>query len=558
MDSSSPDRPATKGSGATTRDARRGGWFVIVAGLVLALVLALRLTAAVMDATLSSDVLYSYVFATDVLAGKYPLSGWTLPGAPYFFPDIFFHLPMLAALGPGGESFAAYAAGSGLVLIGLVAAVARWWHGCRPQTAWLAGVLAVNAALALQFLPRHGPVVWLLVQPAYHGGALLVGLALVAFTGRLLRAPAPTRWLWFDMCALLVATLCSDALVLVQFAGPLCTTVWWLERRAGAPTGTLRRLGKLFLAAAVGAVAVRLGLALVSWGYFYQLGFRQVPTPGVLLHATGKFLGEAAAELVPRAWGWSAGFAAWLVLLAADLWRSAPAADSRARAWHGLVALSTGGMVAVVVFTGFWKDWGNVRYLLNLLFLPLAVVAIAVARRVAVGGWLGGGRAVALTCGLAGVAVGAALSLDPAGWRFRPTPASRDFEAAVARHSLHRGLAGYWQADLLNVLGGTARLNTLKPDAHPYFWCNNAFWFFEPPAPDGTLRWPSYDFVLTAELDRAAVLARFGAPAEIVHEGAWEMFIYDAAGQARIRAALSPEIVEKLGPGRLRGLRLDP
>ena len=69
------------------------------------------------------------------------------------------------------------------------------------------------------------------------------------------------------------------------------------------------------------------------------------------------------------------------------------------------------------------------------------------------------------------------------------------------------------------------------------------------------MRWPVYDFVLTADLDRAAVLARFGEPAQVVKEGAWEIFIYDAAGQARIGAALAPEIVEKLGPARLRGLR---
>jgi len=208
--------------------------------------------------------------------------------------------------------------------------------------------------------------------------------------------------------------------------------------------------------------------------------------------------------------------------------------------------------------SGWWKNWSNGRYLLNVLLLPTVVTAMAVARSAAAEPWLRGRRAALLALGLAGAAAGVAGTIDPAGWSFRPTRASRDLAAAIARHGLHHGLAGYWQTNLLNTLGGpsaTPRLGQLKADAHPYFWCNNAFWYFNPPTPDGELHWPVYDFVLTAELDRVAVLARFGPPAEVVGEGAGEIFIYDAAGQARIRAALVPEVVEQLGPVRLHGLR---
>ena len=531
------------------------GWPVVVAGLVLAVVLALRLAAGVMNRTLSSDVLYSYVLAADALAGKYPLAGWTLPGAPYLFPDVLLHLPVLALTGPGGGSFAVCTALCTVLLVGLVAAVARGWTGCRRPTAWLAGVLAVNAALALQFLPRHGPVLWLLVQPGFHGGVMLMGLALVAFTGRMLREPGPGRGLWLVMGAMLAATLCSDTLVFVQFVGPLLVTVWWWEWRGGVWSGSLGRLAALCGWAVVGAIVVRLGLELGSYGYFYQLGFRQTPTPAVLWHATGKFVGERADDLAPRAWGWGVGLLAWLALLATEIRRPSRTSAAGGRALHVLVGLSAGGMVAVLVFTGFWKGWENVRYLLNVLFLPFVIVAIAVARSPVAERWLYGGRARLLAFALAAAAGGVGWTLDPSGWRFQPTPASRDFAALVARHGLHHGLAGYWQSNLLNTLAGPARLNALKPDARPYFWCNNAFWYFEPPASDGMMRWPVYDFVLTADLDRAAVLARFGEPAQVVKEGAWEIFIYDAAGQARIGAALAPEIVEKLGPARLRGLR---
>ncbi len=540
----------------TLRPAAGAGGWVIFAGLALVVVLALRLTAVALNDSLSSDVIYSYLLSADVLGGKFPLSGWSFGGAPFFFPDFLIQLPALAATGPGGASFAVFAVVYGLALAGAVAAVARWWAGCRPAVAWLAGVLAANSVFALQFFPQHVPVLWLLPLPGYHGGTLLNGLALVAFAGRLLRGPTPDRWLWFAAGGGLVAGLCSDSLLLVQFVGPLAVAVWWLERRGGARAGVARQFAVFCAAALAGTLLVRLGLAFGGWGYYYRLGFRQTPTPTVLWHAAGKFLHEVAGELGPRAWGWGVGLTAWLALLIVEVRRRNRAkADPRGLALHLFVALSIVGMVNVLLVVGFWKSWVNVRYLLNVLLLPPVVVAIAVARSSAAERLGHGRRAQVLALLLACTAGGVAATLDPAGWRFQPTPASRDFAAVVERHGLHHGLAGYWQANLLDVLGGSLRVNALKADAQPYFWCNNAYWYFDAPGPDGTLRWPVYDFILTAELDRAAVLARYGPPAEIVQEGGWEVFIYDAAGQARIRAALAPEVVEKLGPARLRGLR---
>jgi hypothetical protein len=248
------------------------------------------------------------------------------------------------------------------------------------------------------------------------------------------------------------------------------------------------------------------------------------------------------------------GIAAWLALLVADV-RRRRTTDARTLALHVFVAVSVVGMTDVLVFVGFWKSWVNVRYLLNVLLLPLVVVALTAARSGAAERMLRGWRARTLALVLAGAAGSVAWTIDPAGWRFQPTPASRDFARIVERHGLHHGLAGYWQANLLDVLGGELRLNSLKEDGRPYFWCNNTFWYFDAPEPDGTMRWPVYDFILTAGLDRAAVLARYGSPAEVVQEGAWEVFIYDAAGQARIRKLLAPEVVQQLGPARLRGLR---
>ena len=205
-------------------------------------------------------------------------------------------------------------------------------------------------------------------------------------------------------------------------------------------------------------------------------------------------------------------------------------------------------------------DWilegrgSNIRYLFNALVLPVVGLVLAITRSwpdrwrpPASAGW-----SFATCCFVAG---GLAFRFQPADWRLEPHPGLPRLGGLIARHHLHQGLAGYWEANLLDGLDETHPLNALLADGHPYFWCNNAFWYFAPPAPDGRLRWPVYDFILTAGLDREAVRARFGAPEEVVTEGAWEVFIYDAAGQERIRSLLAAEVVTKLGPARLRGLR---
>jgi hypothetical protein len=540
----------------------------VLAALALAVALALRLASVALNARLTSDELYSYLQASAIVAGKYPLSGWSFGGAPFFFPDFFIQVPALALAGPGGASFAVFAAVFVLALAGLVAAVARWWLRCRPLVAWWAGALAVNAALALQFLPQHLAVLWLLPLPGYHGGTLLNGLALVAFAGRLLGPPRPHRWVWVATSAVLFLGLCSDSLLLVQFVAPLLLAVWSLEKCGAAAPGIARRLALLAAGSVAAAVVVRLGLAEAGWGYYYRLGFRHTPTPPVLWHALGTFASETVRDLGPRAWGWGIGIAAWIGLALADTRSKKSAPDPRGLALHLLVVSSAAAMIAVLLFLGYWKSWVNVRYLLNALFLPLAAVAIAAARspaaeRLRRRGW----AAAWLALGLFGATTAVAFAIDPAGWHFQPTTGSRGYAKLVAGHHLHRGLAGYWQANLLNILGGAQeggrdasvepRLNALLPDGQPYFWCNNAFWYFDPPEPDGTLRWPDYDFILTNDLDRPALLERFGPPAEIVKEANWEALIYDTAGQARIKAALAHEVIQQLGP-RLKGLHAAP
>ena len=323
----------------------------------------------------------------------------------------------------------------------------------------------------------------------------------------------------------------------------------------------------------VAAIAVRLGLVAAGWGYYYKLGFRHNPTPAVLWHALGTFASESVRDLGPRAWGWGIGFAAWIGLALADF-RRKTAADPRGLALHLFIGASVVAMIAVLIFVGYWKSWVNVRYLLNVLLLPLALVAIATARSPAAA------RASAAPLGRWRPRASRSSARPPAlpPTPIRPVGISNPRSARAITRNLSppttctvdwpatgRPTCSMSSAPCPTALppcrmtppACPSRLNALLPDGHPYFWCNNAFWYFDPPSPDGTLRWPKYDFILTNDLDRPALLERFGPPAEIVKEGEWEALIYGTVGQARIKSALAPEVIQQLGP-RLEGLHMRP
>src|SRR5258708_36807 len=147
-------------------------WFL---GLVTVGLQALALATRYFQPWLSADYIYPQLFAEDLLAGRYPLSGWTLSSAPYFFPDMTV-ATVLRAVGGAGPVLPAY-----VVFTYVSLAVLAGWSLQRATgtgwTAWLAGVVFVNALLLWQPVTDHAPYLWLLGTVGFPGGAVLLGVA---------------------------------------------------------------------------------------------------------------------------------------------------------------------------------------------------------------------------------------------------------------------------------------------------------------------------------------------------------------------------------------------
>ena len=537
--------------------AVRRGRTLLPALAVLALVVqVLALCAEHFQPNLNSDDLYLYLFCQDVLGRGGPLAGWTLGSAPYFFPDVAGLSLLLGPAGLQGFAIPLYACSSALALAVLVGWVLS---SLEPAASgpWWRGLLVVNLLLALRGLTGMDRWLWQELSPGFHGGTILVGLALTALVLRQ-RDGAGRRWEWGLVAVLLWLGAVSDALMLVQFGLPPLAVLGWRRRAAGAPP-VLRQYARS-LATALGLLAAtRLAL---TWGevFFFSRVFRAVPTPARSGAAAWRLLADLGSGLWPVA---VAAGAALLFVLVLTARRSAGARDRWIAGW---VVASVGLTVAAVVGLGYWTDELRSRYLLNLLVVPLTGAAALLPAWLAAppAPWRRAARA-GLGLALGALTVAAWPGVEPARLTF-PAPADiRELDAFLQQHQLQRGLADYWTVNRFNVLSRSgARLSALRSapsataaSATAYFWANNAYTYLDRDPGTGAWLLPRYTFIVANRLDQAALLARYGEPRAQLTAGPWLIWIL--ADPDRVSRLVGEDVRTRLAGRRWRvtGLAAD-
>jgi hypothetical protein len=538
----------------------RNRWLVGlgVVGLGTVALQALALGSRYFQPWLSADYIYPQLLAEDVLAGNYPLAGWTLSSAPYFFPDLVVMLALCAFGGPGTVlpvygvfSYVALAVCAGWSL--QVATRAGGW-------AWVGGVTLVNGLLAWQGVGDHAHYLWLLGTVGFHGGAVVLGLALFALWTGPTDAP-PTRARWWGGVGLFFLGLLSDTLFLTQAVIPLGIALWFAAGRRWREASRLRAYARALAVAAAGVATVKVGLALTGYFHFSKV-LRYAPTPPAIMKAVVKFYHDALAVLVPGAWGF------WLllagaVIVGALLGRRSPANKAAGadelRFPAGFVGLALAATVAFPLLTTYWRDEHHVRYLLPLLVLPGWLLTVVILRTGAASAgrrWL-----VALGMSFTLLAGWAVATIKPAALRWPYPESQARLDAYLAEHQLTHGLSDYWTAHQAGTLARVPlRLFALRPNARAFFWNNNAFWFYDSSGREVSLTLTPRAFVITNGLDEAAVLARFGEPRARENVGGYSVWLYDTpAGRATLTDAVRAEVDTFLrgrpGAERLPGAR---
>ena len=123
---------------------------------------------------------------------------------------------------------------------------------------------------------------------------------------------------------------------------------------------------------------------------------------------------------------------------------------------------------------------------------------------------------------------------------------TRCLDANAEKHRLRYALSDFWNAKPITVFSEKGiRVNQIHYNLYIDYWMNNYNWYL------GKTSLPEYDFVVTDRLNRQALLARYGPPAQILHCGKSEAFIYNRPRDAAFRRQFSREglLLWKIGTG---------
>jgi hypothetical protein len=521
---------------------RKAPFLLWLAALAVVVVQAMALATRYFQPWLDGDYLLVQRFAADVLAGVYPLSGWTLSSSPYLFPDFALGLFWQAVL--RGAPLLPFHVVTSYIALALLSGWSLRRVPGPDNHGWLLGALLVNALLACQGAADHARWLWWLGTANMHGGAVLLGLAQFAlWTGPTETAPDRSRQIVATV--LLFLGLASDTLLLTQFVIPfgaaLLLTALPPRWRAPRVKAFLLSLG---IALALAAL-LRAALALADWWNFPSV-VRYAPTPAAIADAAARMTGDLLGHVSSSAPRFVLLFligVSGAVWLTRQLHKSGSprTPEQRQAGWFAATCLAS--TLALPVLAVYWQNPQHGRYLLPCLVIPLwwllALLPLAKWRTPFVAG--------IVTAALLGLAAWRAPQIDFSKWNWPYPDNVAELDRLFASEGPAVGLAEYWTATYLNAVSPKVRLNQVRPDGRVQFWGNNAFHHFDAETSVSRLQARRYSFILMNGLDQTALKAKFGEPTRTATAGGYEVWFYDEAGAKRISARVDAEVRAFLG-----------
>ena len=513
-----------------------------LAALVVVVIQAMALATRYFQPWLDGDYLLVDRFAADVLAGVYPLSGWTLSSSPYFFPDFALGILWHAVL-RDAPLLPFYVVTSYVALALLAGWSLRRARG-QGNHGWLLGALLVNVLLACQGTADHARWLWWLGTANMHGGAVLLGLAQFGlWTGP--AETVPTRDRQIVATLLLLLGLASDTLLLTQFVIPLGAA---LLLTASPPRWRAPRV-KAFLRSLIIALALvgllRSALALADWWNFPNV-VRYAPTPAAIVGAAARMFSDllghvsSAAPRFMLLFVIGVGAAVWLTRR--NFKTANPRSPEQHQAgWFAVICLTC--TLALPVLAVYWQNPQHGRYLLPCLVIPLwwlmTLLPLARLRTPLVAG--------IVSAALLGLTVWRAPQIDFAKWAWPYPDNVAELDGLFSPEERAYGLAEYWTATYLNATAHKIFLNQVRSDGRAQFWGNNAFHHFTADAPGATLQPRRYGFIIVKDLDPETLRMKYGEPARTARAGGYEVWFYDETGAQRISALVNAEVRAFLG-----------
>jgi hypothetical protein len=530
------------------------GW--AAAGLLLAAALAANALAghAIRVRSVDADTLWAFAFMKDVLADGGRVGDWDFGRHSDSFPDWLVMAGAYAAARRPAGFLLAYGALNSLVLLAVAWRI-LFLHrraACGPRRAaelsFLMALPVVLLPLAARSWGLFEPFVGAIDFPSWHFNAYLAAmlgaiLAVDAFERPLSRVAVRL------IPAFLLLSACgfSDRLALLSALLPFPVAALYF-----AAVARPLRPGLAVAAATVGGAALLVVLGHDAlWRHLARVdGIVQGLQPaGALGHAKvllrALFPPEAHAQwpLSALLIGAILAVARRLLLhLGRRLSGATPAGrpeDANAILAY-LLAMVLTQPVAMLAF-GEPVVLEQIRYIYPAFFAGLLAVAARLGQAIPVGWPAGRVRLLAALAGLAALLVPLPASLPVA---IPPPPLVRCLERLAETHAMAVGLGFHWDTYPVTLLAARPiRVLSIDSDGSIRHWGDNLTWF----APDPGR--PPFSFVvLSADLDEAAVRARYGAPDAVLDcaalgpgFGSQRILWYDAAGAARVTAAVTAQ-----------------
>jgi len=494
-----------------------------------------------------SDFLYLPSLYRDLVSGHYPLTGWQLTPAPYFFPEMPLYF-LSAVLTPNIAS--ANCLYAGFMLLGIFAAIYRLLRlvsRSRADRLMITGLLALLMfALALPQQQYWLPVKWLLV-PGGHNGDLLCGLVLIDLAFSLIERVTRGNVILFLVISCLAVV--SDRLALTQFLGPLVlmTLLAFVMRR------NWNRFFAFIAVTLSGGVAYQLTI----WFFEWNAQQHHFIVPRLDPRYGGHDLVLRCWEVFKQSWTEYAGPRTAIFILAvlgivgalgvlAHIRFNKVNQQSRSSGKSLILLLVLSIVTWLVVFTVpvLTAIWGNadcLRYTLSYLIYPLLLLGLVA------------GYFLSRTSNVRGVGLGAAAWIVGAivclpMWKEPSvsnatvlyTPAISTIDHVKTEYGLHAGYSGYWLSKPATMFSKQrVQLSYLRDDQgvlESDNWINNPnHWCQSVDGPPG--EYPVYDFVVCEDLSEQRMRQSFGRPAKVVTENGLKFLIYNRPSDVLFRCA---------------------
>jgi hypothetical protein len=521
-------------------------WLLLLVAVLGALFLFARQRVVSVD----SDDLSFLIYARDLCGSGYRLTDWRWCDSFYWFPDQLIFLPLsLLARNPLHAYVAYTMVLFGLIVLTAVPLYARLHPGSRKLLAFTAlyALLLLFLVYGQRGFVRHA-MFWI----GWHGGVLVPGSLFVILALWQAR-PGASLWVWPVIGCLAWLACLSDRLFVPQFAAPAVAGWLWLTLRRR--TGFFRGLG---LAASSGLAcygAILTQQALTSLGWIHT---RTMP-PATWAERRAN-LKKLVLELVPDMFD-RTPFNMLILFVALTLcagflgaaWRHRKTEASeeedglaRDREWMAIFyPLSVLASLLAPVWVGLPSQMETNRFFYSLV-VPGALLVL---------GWLlqvvprlETPRPALLTAGLVAFLLAmTAGELWPAymSWRTQPLKLSERGEAmalraALQRHPLHCGYAGFWETKVLELAHPDHRASQLQPDGRIFPWLTNMARYFVRSGSGQGRDIPHYDYLFLSQRTPISLWTvpwweRFGPPADIVDQGADKILVYDRPADVGFR-----------------------